>query len=473
MTAIALLVALQHGSVLIDTPHYGATISVDRRPIGTAPLPAHPVAVGWHLVEVFARGRPAWARLVFVPPGREVRVRVELAAMPRRALTKSTGPNDKTPTWRLSGRVRVEAAKRGADAALALTERGRLVGEDVLGDDTTVTVDLSGESRLDQTGRPLLRLVDPQRPSRVRMNEAFARWRGLRAGRLLLDGPATTALTVDGLGGRLTLGEWQGEAFGGARGAPVGARPSTPVGGVGVARASGTLRPRLRWIGHDAQHVEAGISLRDQTPENETLGASAVASTVGRALHRARVDLRWRRLRVGYAARGAGRSRLIDPVRSLALAPPELSEWHGPRIGAAARLGPWLIDGHARLRWGVEADRWDAQGALSRSVGRWQTSVLIDGFATRWLRPPQGPFLQNGARGVFSARYAGLTVSGGAAWQTTDATARLLPEGGLRLALPISGPLDLVAEASAQAVDPAILSGDGLLISGHLGVRLR
>lgn len=468
MTAIALLVALQHGSLLVDTPHYGATISVDRRPIGTAPLPAQTVAVGWHLVEVFARGRPAWARLVFVPPGEQVTVTVKLAPMPRQ-IARKTGPDDThTPTWRLSGRVRVEAAKRGADTSVALTERARLIGDDVLGADTMVRVDLSGESRLDQSGRPLLRLIDPQRPSRIRVNELSAGWRGLRAGRLLMDGPAMTALTVDGFSGRLTVGDWQGAVFGGARGAPVGDRPSTPVGGVGVARTTGALRPRLRWIGHDAQHTEAGISY-----QNNTLQVSTVASTVDAALHRARLDLRWRGLRLGYAARGSGRSRLVDPVRSLGLAPAELSRWHGPRVGGVATVGAWTLDGDARLRWGDEADRWDAHGAVARRVGAWRATVLVDGFATRWRRPPEGPFLENGARGTLSARYAGLTLSGGAAWQTTNATGRVLPEGGARWMLPLTGPLDLVAEASAQAVDPAILPGDGLLFSGRLGVRLR
>ena len=60
------------GTLTVRAPHYGATVLVDRRPVGRVPMAPSEVSAGLHLVELRQQGTIRWRRLVFVPPGQAV-----------------------------------------------------------------------------------------------------------------------------------------------------------------------------------------------------------------------------------------------------------------------------------------------------------------------------------------------------------------------------------------------------------------
>lgn len=469
MPLILLLALTRTGTLVVETPHYGATISVDRRPIGTAPVEPRVLPTGWHLVEVFARERPPWGRLVFVPPGKTVRVSVRLAPLPAQRRRASTDAGAPPPTWSLTGRAGVRAALRGPDRSVALVQRARLDGQDVLGADTRLVVDLGGESRIVDRGQPLLRLIAPGRASRLRIDAAWAGWRGLRAGRLPLSGPGDTAVVLDGIdGGVSTLG-WRLAGRVGGRGAPVGARPDALLAGVGLTRERGPLTGRVRWWHHATHHLDGRLATRGDRWQIATAG-----SLVGDRLHRARVDTRWDAVHLGYAVRGPGVSRLVDPLRSLRLDPLDRTPWHGPRIALDGQAGPWRGDGALRLRISDAGARLDGAMGIIRDLAGWRAGARLRGVVSRWESPPPRPFLRHRVGAALTARWGQrLDAALGAAWQATDRSRRVLPEGAARLRWPLVDRLSVEAEISAAAVDPAVLPGDGPLLTGLLGVRLR
>lgn len=467
MGVLVLLLALRTGTLVVQTPHYGATVSVDRRPIGTAPVDPLRLSIGWHLVEVFARARPAWSRLIFIAPGQTVTVNVQLAALPVRRASQPADPAQPDPRWTLTGRAGLIGARRGDDASLALQHRARLGGTEVLGKHTRLSLAIFGESRVAGQGAELLRRIQPREASRLRIDEAMVAWRDLRGGRLLLTGPAHSLLVLDGLDGALRLGAHRVGARLGWQGAPVGMRPDDPVGGlrwrVQHDRGSGGLR----WLYHQKHHVEA-----DGQARIETVQLMARGSMVGRRLHRAQIDARRGPVRLGYGARGAGRSALIDPTMGLLRRDPR--PWHGPRAGLDGAWRAWRSDLAAQWRRTTLGDRWLLRGGVDRRVIAWRLGVRLSGLSAHGQPIAQPIELQRQWRGAVTARWGRrIDLAGGAVWQATQAGRRWLPEANLRLDWPLVGALSLDVALSVQAVDPAVLPGRGVLTWGRLGVRLR
>lgn len=468
MPAILLLALARHGTLAVETPHYGATISVDRRPIGTAPVAPQRVAVGWHLVEVFARGRPPWGRLVFVAPDRILTLSVVLEALPtaREAPAAAGRP---PAVWRLTGRAGLRGAARGPDRSAALEQRARLEGDEVAGADTRLVVDLAGESQLSSSGRSLLRLISPDDPSRLRIDAAWVGWRSIRGGRLPLIGPGAALVVLDGVEATGAWQRWQVDARLGARGAPVGGRPEEPLVAIGLAHTAGPVRGHARWWHHDHHYGDGGI-----TAQGARWRLASAASLVDARLHRAQVEGRWDAVDLGYTVRGPARGALVDPLRTLGLDPLDRIAWHGPRLRVLLGERPWVADAQARVRMSAQGARFDGGIGVERRQAAWRLGMRLDGLASRWSRSPPAPHLRQriGAR-VEAGWGRAATVALGGAWQATDRSRQVLPEGAVRLTVPLVDRLELYAEAAGEAVDPAVLAGEGLLWHGRVGVRLR
>jgi hypothetical protein len=464
---LVLMLMAQTGTLVVDTPHYGATISVDRRPVGTAPIDPLTLATGWHLVEVFARKRPPWSRLIFVAPGKTVRLQVRLAAAPKRRQPKQDAPAQATPAWTLTGRAGFIGARRGDDASLALQQRARLGGTDVLGKSTRLSLAIFGESRLTGRGDELLRRVRPQTPSRLRVDEAMVSWRSLRAGRLLLTGPASALLVLDGVEGALTWGAHRFTARGGLRGAPVGERPDAPVGGLDWQVRGDRGQIGLSWLHHGHHHSEASGQLRWRT-----LRLSGRTSLVDATLHRADLQVRRGGVQLSYRARGSARSDLIDPVAPLLARDPR--PWHGPQVMLDGAWQDWQGDIAVDWQRGALGDRWRSVAALNRRVAAWNLGFRASGLGSRGPRVHRPTELHHQWRGALTARWTRrLDTHAGLVWQATNSGRVWLPEAGARLDWPLMGALSLTAEIAAQAMDPAVLPGEGLLTMGQLGLRLR
>lgn len=503
LLALALLGTPPASGVLeVRSPDYGATVAVDRVPVGLVPVKPLPVAAGFHLVEVLLRGRPTWARLVYVAPGARLVLPVQLAPAPR-VVAPAPGEAAPPPAPRFSveARVAAEAAGTGAadeTAALAVTQRWRVAGRNLGHPTLSAAVDVRATDLLAGQRFDLLQAAHGARRRVVAPHEARADWRPaggelwLSGGRLLETAPGGWPLFLDGAWARwrpaaaLSLG-----GFGGLRADPGRRRPEAAAlagFGAGVAPWGEHLALDGTWLFCDGPLVDAG--LRGRAGGWRYAGGSrwhADRWLEGRA-HTA-----WGHAALDLWAEVAAADLTTDPFRGPPLRPglttSPVPSWRevaaGLRLDPTDRLGlraevrardgrappsptrPALLVGEATLRWGPAGWGLGVEGlVLEADIG-----------------PPSGePGVAHAVRGRLAAdarvQRLRLVAGAGAARvvsqdPSTVRTAHVVPEGALAIEVELLRGLSVALEGWSEAVHPRLARGGGPLFGGTFDVRVR
>ncbi len=466
------------GVLEVRSPDYGATVSIDRRPVGKVPLPPWPLPAGLHRVEVRAVGRPAWRRTVLVAPGARVVLTVELPPAPPAPPPMAVAV-DAPPAPTLRGAVGLRWAHDGARGDLDLAQRWRLTVAPAPRWAAAVAVgarsDVAGDAPALQ-GAPW-RATD----GRVRVLEATLERRfaagAVLGGRQLGRGPGGRAYRFDGLRGRSTLGPTV-EAHLGRRAEPLGATPDAPrLGGARAAIDRDAWRLEGAYLFHGAHHLDAEARWRPR-PLQISLGAwlADAALVEGRGA----LAGRWGAL----SARAEGRLHRAPPtpfdlLAAIGLLPDEdAARWREGRLGVGFAPDAWTATADAGLR--ARADgwrRWDAAARVARRLGASEVGARGRGLWGEG-RPPDGPALRSAVHGAAEGAWADgrwrLALSGGVARiDPVGAAARTLPEGSLRLEVGLVDDLALRFDAGVAAAHPSWIEGGGPLLQGGLAVVLR
>ncbi len=466
------------GVLEVRSPDYGATVSIDRRPVGKVPLAPVAVSAGLHRVEVRAVDRPAWRRTVLVAPGARVVLPVELPPAPP-SPPPALAAEERAAPPTLQGYVGLRWAHDGGAGDLDLAQRWRLTVAPAPRWAAAVAVgartDLAGDAPELQGAR--WRAAD----DRVRVLEAtLGHAQGdaqIVGGRQLGRGPGGRAYRFDGLRGRSADGA-QVEAHLGRRAEPLGATPgAAELGGARVAVERPAWRAEGAYLFHGAHHLDADLAWRPR-PLQLAAGAwlAGGALVEGRGAADARLG--------AWTARLTGRLHRPPPtpfdlLARIGLLPDEdAARWIEGRVGLRWAADAWeaAVDGGVRER----ADgwrRWDASGRATRRLSRGEVGVRGTGLWGEG-RPPDAPAPRSAVRGAAEAAWRvgrlRWAVSGGAARvDPTGGAAAVLPEGALRLDLALAVALTLRLDAGVAAVHPTWLAGGGPLLHGGLAVVLR
>ena len=444
-----LWLAASVGGLHIRSPHYGASVLVDRQPVGRVPLKPLELPAGLHLVELRAGSETRWTRLVYVAPGSVVVVDARWQGEVATAADGEALQERKGPTYAVQGQVGVEAATLGDGADIDAVFGARVDGEGVLTE--AVDAELSVRGRGDVSGAPVLvggqtaDLVDDA----VRLETATLRadpgaWR-LSGGRMYALGPGVRAFTLDGGRAAYLSDGLRLRASGGRQGGP------EPAGDGGwLAHLGGGWGESARldaWYA-GTLHVDGGLRAG-----MDGLLVRADGRTVGTALAAAgaRVDHH-----LGWAHTGVRRgvaSPFEPPTPPLA--------WVRDVDGYEARVGG---------EWGDVRGWWGATRSIS-ARGRWRFLSA----AGSWVQ--RDPLLR--ARGGLAVdrswRWGRWRTGGraGATWLHAGGADRWLPDGGADLEVAVVGTLSVRARAAVAAVHPAVHPAGGPLAYGGLEVRVR
>lgn len=112
------LLKAKRGTVVVDESATGATVEIDGRPLGTAPVTVTELPAGRHLVRALREGRPPWGEVIDVRAGEVVTVRPGFLAASGTSWLDDLQRNQLNPV----------AADSVAAAARARGQRAALVG---------------------------------------------------------------------------------------------------------------------------------------------------------------------------------------------------------------------------------------------------------------------------------------------------------------------------------------------------------
>lgn len=503
---LALMVlATSTGTLAVDSPDYGATVVVDRRPLGIIPIAPAPVAAGLHLVEILRDGRPAWTRLIFVPPGVTVRLVVNLPMRTLPPITARRPDEPPAPRYRLAGSVGAEVAAAPGWTDLDLVQRWRLEASDAPVPGLSAAVEAWVFSDLLDRGDE--RSWVPRHSERVHVEEARVGYEGrsgeVQAGRLREVGPGGRVFLLDGARAQLASDAIALHARGGWRHEPRGPMPSSPEllgAGLSLIPWRDAIRMSLDAIwqeslhldGHlHAQHGWARLALAGRSIGHELAAADARVTVEHAGL------AGWVEGGVRSDARGA----FETPRWWLTLT--ELISPAGWSAGGGARWhrGAWQASAQIERRDGagaasaVHPDRWQADAEVTHGIGRGRLGVIA-----RWLDadigamhgitsegngiepdspplPPDPPALRRWlmASLIAETRFGPwhLATRAGVESVHIDAHPRLLPTGEAIAGLTLGASFELGAALRIGAVHPALHPQGGPLISGLFHIRLR
>jgi hypothetical protein len=491
-----LLFLLSTGVLEVTTPHYGATLSIDRTPRGTTPLPPLTLPAGLHLVELHLRGRPSWSRLVFLPPGERVVLEVRLPEKVEETTDKSSPYVP--PPWILSGQVGVSATRLAAARDLDLDQRWFLAAREPLGAGTRLQVDASAATDLAGDGAflrdgaspyfPPLWLRQPLGPraqdrrggTRIALDEARLEARPgplrLAAGRLALTGPDRQPLGIDGVQAHLPLAErFTLRALGGRRFDPLDHPGLGAGGGLGLRVDTKAAFAGLDHFFNEVHHIDAQVGWSDAT-----WSLAAQATTAEAELMATRLDLRWRGPVHGALGHHYQGELFTRPADFIGLLPPDASHEHrldlileaeGLRGHLASRLPRQASSRQPRVLQGEFAARTPIRG-----LGVALTTLLAD--APRDGQPALNAHAHLAATTHHHPGPVRLATEVGlAALDLRDPggrrATRLLPQGHLGLEVDLIDDLALALEGRVGAVHPMWAADGGPLVTGLLALRLR
>lgn len=484
---IALLGAPPTGTLTIESGDYGATVVVDRWPIGIIPVEPAAVTAGLHLVEVLRDGRPVWARLVFVPAGQELRVPV---ALPARTLPpRRSTPGRVAPRYTLGGAVGAEVSGAGDRLDLDLVQRYRLTADDVPAAGLSAAAEVWVFSDLVDRGEgDDLRWVT-RRAAPVHLEEARVGYAGsaghLDAGRVVTTGPGGRAFVLDGARGALGGEAFEVRARAGRRFEPVGPAPSTAWlagGGLRAAPWGDVLTASIDVLHHARLHVDGVVAGRwgrgRARIEGRSIGDRLAALTGGAGLDGEGISGD-----IAGGVRTDARGPFETPRWALGLT--DLASPAGWWLAGRTRLthGPWRAAGRVEWRDGAGSasaehpDRWavDLDGVRAIGAGRVgvQGAALVadvgEGVPSPALRRRLGAWAlgdQTVGRWRFAMRL-------GVEQLVIGAVERTLPTGDVGVRIALTEEFEVEASGAVRAVHPTLYPDGGPLWSGRLGVRLR
>ena len=510
------------GTLEIVTAHYGATVVIDRQPVGQTPLPPLPVDAGFHFVEVLRPGRERWSRLVFVESDRTVRLSPRFKPASSTRPSKAESPPGVTettkPVYELEGRVGMHGAHlgTGADAVddYDLRQWWRLNGRRLL------EGQMPGDHQINLNGSVSLRTfhdldggeaADPlgtyygteRSGARILLDEARLAARGLpldlevEGGRILGMGPGTRPLVFDGVSGRLRLppGRATVELLGGRRAAPMG-DPDGGHGLLGGAVRWQTSTEQLSLEGRYLRHRRHHLDLNGRGgwgAADAWLKARWVDQAFAAGLARAGLKLRSAELWAGGRLRRPVDGPFEHPLWQIETVDPVDSDWNEGFVGGRARqaVGRQLHLGlttSARMRRGSGPARSTRPDLLEAVAETWLEqhghTLGVRAYAVLSDVGPRRP-----VRAVIDARI--LTVTTSLAWAAvrleaavgmsqlrlqTDAADRIertLPEGSVRLRMGLAMGLELIVYGGIRAIHPVATWVPGPLSTGGIEVRLR
>ncbi|MCA9541795.1 MAG: PEGA domain-containing protein, partial [Myxococcales bacterium] len=339
LLALALLASPPDGTVRIASPHYGATVAVDRRPVGHVPLPELSLAPGLHLVELLRDGRPVFAQVVFVAPGQMLTVPIALPEAPLRPtdvpLAKGAAP---APRYDLQATLALQGARRGHTTDLDLMHRWRLSARDMPAPRWRGALQVTGRHDLAGDGDELIDAARAEAQTGLRVDEAWigqGAATGFVVGRQMANGPGGRAFHFDGGTLRAPLGEHGGaELRLGRRAAALGPNPTVPwLAGLGLRAEGSVLEGGVAALFHDRWHVDAHAQGRWRALRM-TLRARAVDEVLADA--NARVDVHFSDGDVWLAA--GRRARASGPFEW---------QWSAPDLTTAVDPSAWSVTGGA------------------------------------------------------------------------------------------------------------------------------
>lgn len=485
------------GTLHVSGTAYGVEVVIDRRPVGRLPLDPQTVTVGLHAVELLRAGRVVWSQIVFVGPHRRVELVVELPPVegPKPTLgdLKRAQPPRGPPTrYRLTGAVVAEAMANGEARDLDLAQWWRL---DADGEVVSAAVQVSAVGDVAGAGPELGRVLHRPDDAPLLVEALWLRAAdgpvSGRVGRLPQSGPLDRAFLLDGARVDARLGALDVRARAGRRETLLGPAPESPwMGGAAVAMGCDGWRFDVDALYHDGLHLDArggahtgrwrldvSAAAIDTDPLRATVrGAVDLGGPTDGWLRDAWLEARWR---------GARRSpfELSTPLADLlALAVPAGRTVRGGLVfgGDPVRLQArgGYFDGHGAPR-AERPDRLWLDADVEWRLGPW--SLWARGGAMRADAGPPSTALALTARshGAAGAGWRGgrLTLGASAGFEHLAlaglAGIRRLPTGAAELRVALNETLALVADVAAWAGHPALHSGDGPLLRGRLGLRLR
>ncbi len=457
------------GILTVRSPHYGATVIVDRQPVGRVPLDPLELPAGLHLVELRQSGETRWSQVVYVPPARTVELDATWASAATPAASSSAPPAQRPPSYTLEASAGVELAHLGDATDLDLVHAWRVEGRRLGWRGLSAVVDVRG--RADVAGDAALpggetllveRTTDGANPG-LRLDEARLRAKHdgatVDGGRMLALAPGRRLYVLDGIRARGDLGDWEVRAAAGARAAPLGARAVDPwLGSVGV---SWERLAALDAVWAETLHLDAS-GAGDLGP----LRLDGAVRTVGETVALASATARW----ATHAwIRGAARRACDGPFEP----PPRPLDLHrrveGWEVSLGGEVGP--TSALVAARAGV-VDHAEAELASRWRLGAWRLGAVGGGLVARG-----DPLLDAWGRGAAELGWSRASLrartSAGAAWMRAGERDRWLPEASADLSVPLGGPLSLGGRLLVAGVHPEVHPQGGPMVYGGLEVRLR
>lgn len=500
---LALMVlAASTGTLAVDSPDYGATVVVDRRPLGIIPIPPATVPTGLHLVEILRDGRPAWTRLVFVPSGVTVRLEVNLPARTLPPLVLHRPGEPPPPRYRLAGSVGAEVAAAPGFTDLDLVQRWRLEASDAPVPGLSAAVEAWVFSDLLDRGDD--RSWVPRHSERVHVEEARVGYEGQggegRAGRLIEVGPGGRVFVLDGARAELASDAIVLHARGGGRHEPRGPMPSSPaLLGAGLTLMPGrdAIDGSFDAIWHEQLHLDGHLRAR-HGPARLALSARSIGPDLAAADARVTVEHAGLAGWVEGGRRSDARGPFETPRWWLTLTELITPAGWSAAGGVRWHRDAWQASAQIEHRDGAGAasathpDRWQAHAEVVHAIGRSRLGIIA-----RWLdadigalhgisaapepdSPPLAPDPPALRRWLMASLLAEarlgpwhLATRAGVESLHIDATHRLLPTGEAIAGLWLGAGFELGAAVRVGVVHPALHPDGGPLISGLLHIRLR
>ena len=478
---LALLVSTPDGLLILESPHYGARVSVDRQPVGRVPLKPLPLSAGLHLLEVESTGRSTWSRLVMIPTDGTVRVAVSLG--PRRPRLRPPTVDDPQPQGpQLSGTTGLEWALHRGESDLELAWRWRLTTQP--GPHWSTALGVRAYTKIVGQDDTLLRAVDVDHPRTLRLDEARVSWRDawhLDLGRLLPLAPGGRALRLDGARAGYQTTDWGLQLLGGARAEPIGPPPNSflLVGARGHHQWGG-LRAHSAVFWHDRLHIDLGAKARLSNwrarLDLRWIGADlALADLAAHSQHPT-----WRvgaRLTLRRPAAGPFERPLLSSThaRGSTLAHYDQATahiertvdrgWYGALI-TRARSGQTTID---------NPDQLSARGSTGWRFAH--ASIGVSGHAA-WFDPGDlGPAIYQQhhlhLRGGWQTGPLRIEIYGGWSRLELDTGQVDLPVGGTQMSWMLLDHWSVALSLDTRATHPSWLPDGGPLTTGRLEIRLR